>query len=599
MADKTTPEQDKRKITKEGLKETLELFKYTFPYKWYFIIGVVFLVLSSIIVMAFPYITGKLVDTATGKADPIFKDINTISLALLAILVVQGFFSYFRVLLFAKVTENAMADIRYSLYDRMISLPLTFFEKTRVGELTSRITTDITQLQDTFSITLAEFIRQFAILLVGVGIIFVTSTKLTLLMLSTFPVLVAVAMVFGRFIRKLSKKTQDELAEANVIVEETLQAIQVVKSFANELFELNRYKGAMDNVIKNAMNTARYRGAFMSFIIFGLFGGIVLVLWYGGGLVASGEMTIGELTSFIIYTSFIGGSVAGMGEFYGQLQRAIGASQRIREILRQEPEVKQQKAITEKSLKLNGEIAFKNVRFSYPTRPDVEVLKGISLNIKQGEKIALVGQSGAGKSTIAHLIQRFYPLAEGEVLIDNTNATTFDITELRKNIGIVPQELILFGGTIRENIVYGKPGATDNEVKEAARKANALEFIMNFPDGLDTVVGERGVKLSGGQRQRVAIARAILKDPAILILDEATSSLDAGSEHLVQEALDVLMQNRTTIIIAHRLATIRKADKILVLADGKIVESGTHEQLLASPGIYAGLVKMQFEAVTG
>jgi ABC transporter fused permease/ATP-binding protein len=594
MASKATENLEKKKITKEGLSDTLELFKYILPYKGYFIIGITFLILSSIIVMAFPYITGKLVDTATGKADPVFSDINTIALALLGILVVQGFFSFYRVLLFSKVTENAMADLRYNLYNRMISLPLEFFEKTRVGELTSRITTDITQLQDTFSITLAEFIRQFAILLVGVCIIFITSTKLTLMMLSTFPVIVAVAFVFGKYIRKLSKKTQDELANANVIVEETLQGIQVVKSFTNELFELNRYKKSMGEVIKNALDTAKYRGFFISFIIFGLFGGIVLVLWYGGGLVAKGEMTIGDLTSFIIYTSFIGGSVAGMGEFYSQLQKAIGASQRIREILKIESEVKTENNSKDFN-KINGEISFENVQFSYPTRADVEVLKGISFKIKQGEKIALVGQSGAGKSTIAHLIQRFYPVSNGEIKIDNTSLYQFDITELRKNIGIVPQELILFGGTIKENIAYGKPHATEVEIIDAAKKANAWEFINHFPDGLETLVGERGVKLSGGQRQRIAIARAILKDPAILILDEATSSLDAGSEHLVQEALDVLMQNRTTIIIAHRLATIRKADKILVLSNGQISEQGTHEELLTTGGIYSELIKMQFE----
>jgi ABC-type multidrug transport system fused ATPase/permease subunit len=594
MASKSTENLEKKKITKEGLSDTLVLFKYILPYKVYFIIGITFLILSSVIVMAFPYITGKLVDTATGKADPIFSDLNTIALALIGILVVQGFFSFYRVVLFSKVTENAMADLRFNLYNRMISLPLEFFEKTRVGELTSRITTDITQLQDTFSITLAEFIRQFAILTVGIGIIIITSPKLTLMMLSTFPVIVAVAFIFGKYIRKLSKKTQDELANANVIVEETLQGIQVVKSFTNELFELNRYKKSMGEVIKNALSTARYRGAFISFIIFGLFGGIVLVLWYGGGLVAKGEMTIGDLTSFIIYTSFIGGSVAGMGEFYSQLQKAIGASQRIREILKIDSEVLTENN-TKEFNKIDGEISFENIQFSYPTRSDVEVLKGISFTIKQGEKVALVGQSGAGKSTIAHLIQRFYSVSNGEIKIDNININKFDITELRKNIGIVPQELILFGGTIKENIAYGKPYATDDEIINAAKKANAWEFISKFPDGLETLVGERGVKLSGGQRQRVAIARAILKDPAILILDEATSSLDAGSEHLVQEALDVLMQNRTTIIIAHRLATIRKADKILVLQNGNIAEQGSHESLLANSGIYAELIKMQFE----
>jgi ABC-type multidrug transport system fused ATPase/permease subunit len=400
-------------------------------------------------------------------------------------------------------------------------------------------------------------------------------------------------MVFGRFIRKLSKKTQSELASANVIVEETLQSINIVKAFTSELTEVLRYRKSLDKVVKVALKSATYRGAFISFIIFAMFGGIVAVLWYGASLVQEGSMSVGDLLSFVLYTTFIGGSIAGLGDLYGQIQKAIGASERVMEILQEEEEFKIE---AKEKIHLQGAIQFENVKFSYPTRKDVQVLKNLNLSVGAGEKIALVGHSGAGKSTIIQLLMRFYPLGSGQIKVDDQNIESLSITGYRQNIGIVPQEIILFGGSIRENIAYGKPNASDEEIIAAAEKANAWLFIKDFPEGLDTLVGERGVKLSGGQRQRIAIARAILKDPKILILDEATSSLDAESENLVQQALDELMKNRTTIIIAHRLATIRKVDKIFVLKEGQISEQGSHQELLESEnGTYSNLVKLQLQ----
>jgi len=585
-------DEDKKPLSKEGIAKAFRIFSFVGPYKVYFIIGMVFLAFSSLTVMVFPYVTGQLVDSAMGKTKQ--YDRNTIALGLLGILVVQAMFSFGRVAMFAYVSERAMKDIRLTLYGKIICLPIPFFEKHRIGDIQSRLTSDVTQLQDVLSFTLAEFFRQIITLLVGVGVIFVTSTQLTLVMLASFPPIIIGAIVFGRFIRKLSRKATDELAGANIVAEETLQAIAAVKSYTNEAYEANRYSTSLEKVLKNALNAARFRGGFISFIIFGIFGSIVLVLWYGLGLVAENQITIGELVSFIIYTTFIGGAAGGLGDLYGQLQKTIGASERVVEIMDETPEINLHQVI--EKTEFVGEVQFDAVRFSYPTRADVEVLKSLSLHISPGEKVALVGKSGAGKSTIAQLIQRFYDVNQGQVLIDGKDCKSYSLTTLRSNIGVVPQEVLLFGGSIAENIAYGKPAATSAEIELAARKANAWEFIEQFPEKLNTLVGERGVKLSGGQRQRVAIARAILKDPAILILDEATSALDSGSELLVQEALDTLMEGRTAIIIAHRLSTIRKVDRIYVISEGQIIEQGTPSELAdLENGSYAHLLKLQQE----
>ncbi|EKB50288.1 ABC transporter ATP-binding protein [Cecembia lonarensis] len=582
---------EKRKLNKKNLSKLGGIFKFMLPYKMPFILGMLFLLFSSLTLLTFPFVAGKLIDTASGEGW-LVNDINLIALMLLGILLVQSIFSFFRVWLFAKVSERSMRDIRVALYKNLVQLPMTFFDKRRTGELISRITADVTLLQDTFSTTLAELFRQIITLLAGVVFLLLTTPKLTLFMLATFPVLIIIAMVFGKFIRKLSKQTQDELAAANVIVEETLHSIMTVKSFAGEDYESNRYSKGLNKVVKVALKAAGFRGAFISFIIFALFGGIVAVMWYGATLVAAGAMSVGDLVSFVLYTTFIGGSIAGLGDIYSQIQKAIGSSERVLEILEESPEVS---TADFQKVPVHGNIRFQDVQFTYPTRPDVEVLKGISFDIKGGDKIALAGHSGAGKSTIIQLLLKFYTVEKGHILVDGKDIKDWNLKQLRSNIGIVPQEVLLFGGSIRENIAYAKPEASEEEIIEAAKKANAWQFISQFPEGLDTKVGERGVKLSGGQRQRVAIARAILKDPAILILDEATSSLDAESESLVQEALDELMKNRTTIIIAHRLATIRKVDRIYVMNEGRIVEQGTHEALaLQEEGFYANLVRLQF-----
>lgn len=583
--------EEKRSLNKANLRYLSGVFRFMIPYKGLFILGLVSLALSSVTLLAFPRLSGELLDVAKGEGK-YFSSVNQVALVLLLILFIQGIFSFIRVYTFSIVSEKGMADVRKAVYQKIIWLPMTFFDSRRVGELMSRITADVSTLQDTFSFTLAELLRQLTTLIFGIGIITYFAPTLTGFMLLTFPVLVVAALVFGKYIRKLSKKTQDKLAEANVVVEESLQSIFIVKAFANELFELNRYTRAIGEVVNVAIRSARYRGLFISFVIFALFGGIVAVGWYGASLVASGAITIGELFSFVLYTSFIGFSIAGLGDIYTQLQRSIGASERVLEILEQEDE----STPVASPIKLQGNIDFNNVSFSYPSRKDFQVLNELNFSISAGEKVALIGQSGSGKSTIINLLLRFYPLEHGSIKVDGKEITDFNLSAYRHNIGIVPQEVILFGGTILENIRYGNPNATDEAIREAARKANALEFIESFPEKFETVVGERGVKLSGGQRQRVAIARAILKDPAILVLDEATSSLDAHSEVLVQEALEKLMEGRTTIIIAHRLSTIKKVDRIFVIQQGRLAEMGSHNELTKlNNGIYSNLLKLQLQ----
>jgi len=601
-----TADLPKPKVNKESLQRSLRIFRYVLPYRAKFIVGMVLLVLSSLSTMSFPWIAGKLVNVATGEPlvlpGGLVLDINRVALGLFLVTVLQGFFSFGRIWFFTQVSEFTVRDIRQALYAKFVQLPIPFFEQNRVGAVTSRITSDVAQIQDSFSLTLAELFRQVFTLVGGIGFIMVVSWKLSLFMLLTFPPIVLAAGLFGRKIRTLSKTVQQELAHTNTIVEETLQAINSVKAFTNERFEMSRYNASLSKVVRAALQSNLYRGGFVSFVIIGLFGGIILILWRGATLVHTpitdpDHLKIGDLTAFIIYTAFIGASVAGLGEIYGKVQSTLGASERILEILDETPEPTHiEPTVGLVPAQVQGAIRYEHVAFSYPTRPDVSVLQDIDFHIAAGEKIALVGPSGAGKSTIAGLLMQFYPLSGGRILVDGHDIKDYDLTGLRRHIGIVPQETLLFGGSIRENIAYGKPGASDAEIIEAARRANAWQFISAFPEALDTVVGDRGIKLSGGQRQRVAIARAILKNPAVLILDEATSSLDSESEKLVQGALDELMQNRTSLIIAHRLSTIRKVDKILVIDGGRIVEAGTHEELSdREGGLYANLLRLQFE----
>ncbi|WP_432670381.1 ABC transporter ATP-binding protein [Flavobacterium sp. SM2513] len=582
----------KAKLTTSSLTKALRIFKYGKGHKWKFYIGLIFLLLTSATALAFPKLMGMLVDCVTNKD---LDQANYVALLLMGVLVLQAVFSFFRISLFVNFTENSLSNIRFALYENLVKLPMTFFSQKRVGELNSRISADISQLQDTFTTTIAEFLRQFILIIGGFIILGSISPKLTLMMLAIVPLVAVGAVIFGRFIRKYGKKTQDKVAESQVIVEETLQGITNVKAFANEWYEIQRYKNKIKEIVQIAIKGGIYRGYFASFIILCLFGCVVVVVWYGITLTIKGEVEgVGDLISFILYTTFIGASFGGIAEMYAQIQKAVGATERVFELLDEVPEAinSTENPVTEK---ITGNVSFQNVSFSYPSRPEIEVLKDVNFEVNFGQKIAIVGPSGAGKSTIASLLLRFYNIDKGEILIDGKNINSFQLEQLRGNMSIVPQDVILFGGTIKENIAYGKPNATDAEIMEAAQQANAFNFIEGFPEQMETLVGERGIKLSGGQRQRIAIARALLKNPSILILDEATSSLDSESEKLVQEALEILMQGRTSFIIAHRLSTIRKADQILVLDGGTITEKGTHQELIAlENGMYKNLSSLQF-----
>ena len=584
------------KLSKEKLKRALHIFKYVLPYRWAFILGMIFLSAGSLIFLGIMKVPGEIFNVISGEST-YNLGLNQLFLVIVGLLALQSLLSYFRVQLFAIVSEKSMALLRKELYQKMISLPIGFFEERRVGELTSRITNDVTQVQGVVSITLAEFIRQIIILVGGIFIIIFTMPRLALIILATFPVVVVGAMFFGRYLRKLMRERQDQLAQTNVVVEETMQSIQTVKAYTNEWYELKRYVKNLNEAVRVSLRAAHVRGLFASFVILVMFGALFFIMWKAAQMVQAGDLPKGGLVDFVVFTGIIGGAIASLGNFYTAIVSAVGATERILEILDMDGELEVALEQNTSTLNLQGGVEYRNVHFSYPTRKDIQVLKNVNFVIEPGKKIALVGASGSGKSTIVQLLLRFYDLDEGTIFVDGQSVDSYDISDYRQQIAIVPQEVLLFGGTIKENILYGKPEASLEEIENAAKMANAWEFIKGFPEGLETVVGERGVKLSGGQRQRIAIARAILKDPAILLLDEATSSLDAESEKVVQDALNVLMEGRTSIIIAHRLSTIRDVDQIYVIEDGRIVEQGTHAELsLIEEGAYNALAKLQFES---
>jgi len=577
---------EKPKVSKESMREALKIFSYVAPYKWHLIISLLLVVISTVIFFGLFKLLGLVIDVGQDESDYNIT-LKQVGGLMVIILIIQGAISYFRVILTAIASEKAIADLRTDIYQKLISLPITFFEENRTGDLISRISADASKLFSIFSITLIEFFRQIITLVIGIIFLFISAPRLSVIMLATFPFVIILAMFFGKKIRKLSKERQSELAESNSQLGETIQNIQVVKSFASESYENKKYRSSISDVVSIAISYAKARAWFSFFIMTIFFGAICFIIYMGATLLKSGDMTAGELLSFVSYTGLIGGSIAGLGSFTTELFVAIGATERIRNILGLDTELSLDSDEKQKPININGDIQFDNVNFTYPARPDIQVLSQLSLEIKKGEKVALVGPSGAGKSTIFQLLLRFYPISSGHINVDDQSILDYDIRAFRNAIALVPQEVILFSGTIKENIAYADETATDEDIMEAARQSNAMEFIQAFPEGMDTIIGERGIKLSGGQRQRIAIARAILKDPAILLLDEATSALDSESEKVVQDALNNLMIGRTSIIIAHRLSTIVDVDQIYVLQNGMIKEKGTHSELMTDiNGIY-------------
>ncbi len=589
MSERTTESNnkaDKRRKTLKisDLKQLSKIFAYVGPHKGLWALGFVFLLITMITSLLFPKLLGGLMSSSP-------DNLRDNMLQMMGLLLVQSIASFFRVVIFVTVTERALAAIREDLYSRLIHLPMTFFSSKRVGELNSRVASDTSQIGETLTTTLAEFLRGISMVIGGITILAFTSIKLTLFIVAVIPPLILVTIIFGRFIRKYSKKVQDEVAASNTIVEETFAGIQTVKAFANEAWERNRYAKRVNAIVGIAVRGGYYRGAFASFITFGLFGAIALVIWFGAGMVHEGQLAGEKLNEFILYALFIGGSIGGLASVYAQLQKAIGATETIFNLMEENPEMD---INSENAASIDvSKVAFSKVNFSYPTRTDVQVLKSVSFDLNRGKTLALVGRSGSGKSTIASLLMRFYAIENGIVTVNKKPLSEIDLKAWRNALAFVPQDVLLFGGTIRENIAYGDTKAGEEQIIEAAKQANAWEFIKGFPEGLETTVGERGVQLSGGQRQRIAIARALLKDPQLLILDEATSALDSESEQLVQEALERLMKGRTSVVIAHRLSTIRNADQILVLNEGEVTERGSHDELIDQGGIYAELVKLQ------
>ena len=593
-------QKEKVKITKSSIKKAKGIFTYLKPYAGIYFIGWIFLVLSTSAGLVFPYLMGKLLGAgaatsnmseAIGLID--MSNINNVAIALFVLFGFQSLFSFIRVVLFNNVTENALRDLRNDAFSKLVYMPMDFFNRNKVGELTSRLYTDITQIQETLRTTIAEFFRQIIIVVGGILFLFFISWKLALIMLGTVPVMAIIAVIFGRYIRRLSKEAQDYVAESNSIVEEALTGIANVKAFTNELFIFSNYKKSTQQTRDLNVRSGIWRGLFVSFIIFCLFGAIVFIVWRGLLMTqgAHPELNREGFYQFVLFTIMMGASVGSLPDLYASVQKAIGSTENLMDIIHQETELQTNKG--SRKDKLTGGIQFKQVRFSYPQRSDVEVLKEVSFEVKENQTLALVGQSGSGKSTISNLLLQFYTLNHGEISFDGIPANEMDLNALRDQMAIVPQEVILFSGSIRENILFGNPAATEEQIMEAAKQANAWEFIDAFPKKLETEVGDRGIQLSGGQKQRIAIARAILKNPTILILDEATSALDSESERLVQDALDKLMKGRTSIVIAHRLSTIRNADQILVLQSGKVEESGTHQSLMELKGLYADYVGLQ------
>ena len=591
---RTGGDKERQRLGREQLSQVRRLFVFARPYRGRIIAATVAVAFASGLGLVFPRIMGDLVDSALGEvsgADT--AELDRFAIILVFVFLAQAGFNFLRSYWLAIAGEGVVADLRRAVFDRVVRLSVPFFDERKTGEITSRLTADAAVVQTTVSTAVAQALAQGITLIGSVILLFLLSFRLSLTVLTFVPVIMIAAAVFGRRLRRVSTDFQDKLASANSLAEEAISSIRVVKWFTAEEETARLYDHDIRASYEVAVRRARLRSIFVPTVTFVMFSTLALVLWQGGRQVIEGNLTAGDLVTFLLYTLTVAGAIGTFTGLYAQLQEALGASKRIFELLEEPPEVAKTESVQNPDPL--GTVSFRDVEFAYAERTG-NVLSGITLDVRPGEVVALVGPSGAGKTTMVQLIPRFYDVTRGQILVDGIDVKDQDIKQLRARMAAVPQEVELFSGTIAENLRVARTDATDNDLAEACTAANAHDFIADFPEGYETIVGERGVKLSGGQRQRVAIARALLADPSLLILDEATSSLDTESEALVQSALEVLMEGRTTVVIAHRLSTVRKADRLVVLAEGHIVEEGTHEELLEEGGLYAGLYGRQLEA---
>jgi subfamily B ATP-binding cassette protein MsbA len=579
------------RFTRDQVSQLRRLFGFIKPYRKWLAISALGVAISAALGLVFPRIMGTLVDSALDGADT--SNLDTIALILVGVFALQAGFNFLRIYALGVVGEGVVADLRRSVFARIVMLPVSFFDGRKTGEITSRLTSDVAVVQSTVSSVVAQALFQGISMVGGVVLLVILSPLLSLAVLTFLPFIIIGGSFFGRRLSRVSTEFQDEVATANAFADESISSMRVVKWFTAERPATDRYDSDIRRSYAIAIRRTKLRAVFVPFVTFLGFGTLAVVLWVGGRQVIDGTLTVGELVTFLLYTLVVAGAIGAFTGLYSQLQEALGASRRIFELLDEDPEVAEvEHPVTPERV---GSVRFEGVDFTYPGR-DIEVLSGIDLAVEPGEVVALVGPSGAGKSTLVQLIPRFYDPTAGRVLIDGVDVREQSLASLRATMAAVPQEVQLFSGTVAENLRIGRPDAADSDLEDACRAANAHDFIVGFPDGYRTIVGERGIKLSGGQRQRVAIARALLADPRILILDEATSSLDSESEGLVQAALERLMEGRTTLVIAHRLSTVRDADRLLVVSDGAIVEQGTHDELIEANGLYTRLTEAQLTA---
>jgi ABC transporter fused permease/ATP-binding protein len=573
------------------------LLSLAWPERWSLGAATLFLLIGSVSSLAFPQAIGLMMDAALGSIGQGSADLAAIdrTAGLLAgVFAVQGVAMALRFVLFSRAGERVVNKLRGDLFESIIHQETAFFDAQKTGDLASRLSSDTAVLQSAVSANISMVLRNGAQGLGALAMLSVTSGRLTLLMLAVVPPVALAAVYYGRKVRRLAREVQESLGRAGEVAVEALGGIRTVRSFAAETKEVSRYRAAIGDSLALAFRRLKLSGIFMGVTSFAAYAAGVVVFWYGGHLVAAGALSAGSLTKFLMYTMMLAFSLGAMAELWADFQRASGAAERVFELLHRAPTIANAGG---RSLeRVEGRVRFERVTFSYPSRKDVPVLTDFVLELSPGEVVAMVGPSGAGKSTIASLLYRLYDPSTGQISLDGVPLRELDPAWLRRRVGVVAQEPLLFSTTIAENIRYGRPDAAEADVLAAAQQANAHEFIGHFPDGYQTLVGERGVQLSGGQKQRVAIARAILKNPRILILDEATSALDAESEHLVREALERLMRGRTTLIIAHRLSTVKGADRVVVLDGGRVVQTGSHAALIGEDGLYRRLVERQFAA---